>query len=170
MARTLVLNASHEPLNAVPSRRAVNLVLQGDAEVLVELEGVVFRSPSVAVPAPLVIKLTTYRKIRYKWHQRPRVTTSGILARDGHRCAYCGKQATTRDHVIPTSRGGRDDWENCVAACMACNNKKGNRLLSELGWKLTVTPRVPQGPLAHRLSMGRYGMHPSWEQYFAQAA
>ena len=51
-----------------------------------------------------------------------------ILARDGHRCHYCGKPARTVDHVLPVAAGGTDDPSNLVAACRRCNARKGSRV------------------------------------------
>jgi 5-methylcytosine-specific restriction endonuclease McrA len=73
------------------------------------------------------------------------VTRRGILRRDNHHCAYCGRSANTIDHVFPKSRGGADSWENLVAACLRCNNTKSDKTLAELGWSLRVTPRMPSG-------------------------
>lgn len=42
-------------------------------------------------------------------------------------CAYCGKVATkglTRDHILPQSRGGKDEWLNVCACCSDCNKAK----------------------------------------------
>jgi hypothetical protein len=46
-------------------------------------------------------------------------------------CVYCGKPATTADHVRPLSRGGHEAEYNLVPACGPCNFGKGGRLLSE---------------------------------------
>jgi 5-methylcytosine-specific restriction endonuclease McrA len=46
---------------------------------------------------------------------------------------------------MPRSRGGEDTWENLVACCLRCNNEKGDRTPAEMGWRLRVTPRPPQG-------------------------
>jgi len=45
-----------------------------------------------------------------------------------HRCAYCGvrMEQPTIDHVRPLSKGGALGWENAVAACLPCNQMKGN--------------------------------------------
>jgi 5-methylcytosine-specific restriction endonuclease McrA len=52
-----------------------------------------------------------------------------ILARDGHRCAWCGGPADTVDHVTPIALGGaRLDPENLVAACAKCNYGRTNNL------------------------------------------
>jgi 5-methylcytosine-specific restriction endonuclease McrA len=63
-----------------------------------------------------------YRKVRAK-----------VLKRDGYRCVYCGKPATTVDHVKPHSRGGTDDEANLVAACATCNGSKGDLTPAEWG-------------------------------------
>lgn len=51
-----------------------------------------------------------------------------ILARDGHRCRYCGATAPdvklVIDHVTPTALGGRDEPSNLVTACDPCNSGK----------------------------------------------
>lgn len=42
------------------------------------------------------------------------------------------------------SRGGVNSWENLVACCRECNNRKGNRSLAEIGWKLSFHPQEPR--------------------------
>lgn len=46
-------------------------------------------------------------------------------------CVYCGDPATTVDHVVPLSRGGREHEDNLVPSCNPCNLAKYNRLLRE---------------------------------------
>jgi 5-methylcytosine-specific restriction endonuclease McrA len=96
------------------------------------------------------------------------VTRRGVLRRDGHRCAYCGKAATTIDHVQPRSRGGVDSWENLVACCLRCNNVKGDRTPMEMNWSLRVSPRTPHG--SQWMVRGVERSEPDWEQYLAPAA
>jgi 5-methylcytosine-specific restriction endonuclease McrA len=59
------------------------------------------------------------------------------------RCGYCGKDATTIDHILPRSRGGRNTWKNTVAACTVCNQRKGDRTPAEAGMVLRLQPSVP---------------------------
>jgi 5-methylcytosine-specific restriction endonuclease McrA len=47
------------------------------------------------------------------------------------------------DHVVPRSRGGKTNFDNCVACCRACNQKKGARLPSEAGMPLRRRPWQP---------------------------
>lgn len=43
-------------------------------------------------------------------------------------CVYCGNiYAGTVDHVVPVSKGGLDEPNNLVSACLDCNNRKGAR-------------------------------------------
>jgi 5-methylcytosine-specific restriction endonuclease McrA len=48
------------------------------------------------------------------------------------------------DHVLPRSRGGKDEWGNLVWSDKAVNAKKGNRLPHEAGLKLLTVPRAPK--------------------------
>jgi 5-methylcytosine-specific restriction endonuclease McrA len=54
-----------------------------------------------------------------------------MLARFLGRCAYCGAAATTIDHVIPLSRGGRNTIGNLLPACGPCNWSKHDAYLVE---------------------------------------
>jgi 5-methylcytosine-specific restriction endonuclease McrA len=36
-----------------------------------------------------------------------------------------------REHVVPISRGGRDEESNVIPVCSFCNKSKNDRLLSE---------------------------------------
>lgn len=59
-----------------------------------------------------------------------------ILERDGYKCAYCGKQAKTVDHIIPRSHGGDESPTNLVACCTSCNSAKCDRGLEESGMQI----------------------------------
>lgn len=37
----------------------------------------------------------------------------------------------TRDHIIPKSLGGVDDWHNMRPGCSTCNERRGNEVLPE---------------------------------------
>ena len=69
-------------------------------------------------------------------------TKRHIFYRDNHKCGYCGKKATTLDHIKPVSKGGKNTWENLVAACARCNNIKGDKLLEETSMQLQIQPRA----------------------------
>ncbi|MFM2119977.1 MAG: hypothetical protein RL722_1445 [Pseudomonadota bacterium] len=81
------------------------------------------------------------------WRQVPAITNHKLFARDRQVCAYCGhhfpSEQLTREHIVPTSRGGSDTWMNCITACRGCNGRKGSRLLHEAGLELLYLPYVP---------------------------
>ncbi|HEX9234714.1 MAG TPA: HNH endonuclease [Actinomycetota bacterium] len=158
MGRSLVLNASLQPLAVVSAKRAVVLVLKEKA-VLVESNGVVFRSERLQIPAPSVVRLKYFVHVPYR--DRAALTRRAVFARDGWVCQYCGAPAENVDHVLPKSRGGKHSWENVVAACRRCNSRKENRLPHEVGLILRRKPAVPRD--GFRLSLGR--LEPEWEPY-----
>ncbi len=166
-SRVLLLNATFEPLAVVTAKRAVVLMLTGKAEcVEAALEGA-FRSESITVAAPSVMRLSRYVRVPYR---RPvPMTRAGVLRRDGRRCVYCARRADTIDHVVPRSRGGAHTWDNCVAACRTCNSKKADRLLEELGWTLAVKPAVPHRAVGGVMVLA-VEPHPSWEPWLGVAA
>jgi 5-methylcytosine-specific restriction endonuclease McrA len=145
----LALNASFEPLTILSVRRALRLVIDQKAEILEVDERRWFRSEHREMPCPVVIRLVRYVHVPRKF--RRQVTNTFLFARDGYRCQYCGRHRSelrgrdflTRDHIVPVSRGGANDWGNVVAACSPCNNRKGNRLPKEVGMKLLTTPKEP---------------------------
>src|SRR5207249_554553 len=57
LGRSLVLNATDEPLCVVPSRRAVVLVLKAKAEI-VSANGEAYHSEKLRLPVPSVVRLT----------------------------------------------------------------------------------------------------------------
>jgi 5-methylcytosine-specific restriction endonuclease McrA len=149
---TLVLNASFEPLSTVSLRRAVVLVMQDKAVVEQAHPGLRIRAADVEVPVPQVIRLCRY--VRVPFRQRAAWSRRGVLVRDRHRCAYCGRRATTVDHVQPKSRGGADTWLNTVAACVDDNQRKADRTPEQAGMRLLARPFEPTPADALLLALG----------------
>ncbi len=137
----LVLNASYEPINVCAARRALVLVLKGIASAE-EMTQQQVASSRKSLPLPSVIRLLEYRRIP---HQSRALSRKNILMRDRYTCQYCHKilpsGELTLDHVIPRSRAGETTWENLVACCHPCNNRKGSRTPEEAGMKLLRPPR-----------------------------
>jgi len=158
--RSLVLNATYEPLGIVSSRRAMLLVLDAKAE-LVHATGRDFHAATVAVPEPSVVRL--HRYVRVPRQFRVAVNRRTVFARDGSRCQYCGGPAENIDHVIPRSRGGPHAWENVVAACRRCNTRKEDRLPVEAGMALRTSPVAPR----HRVQLLALsgGASTDWHRY-----
>jgi 5-methylcytosine-specific restriction endonuclease McrA len=164
--RTLVLNAGYEPLAVVSFKRALVLVMNQKATVVAIDQDHPVWGICESYERPSVILLTRY--VRLPRGRAAPVSRRGVLRRDAHRCAYCGKSASTIDHVQPRSRGGADSWENLVACCLRCNNVKGDRTPGEMGWSLRISPRVPHD--ASWVVRGVEGAAPEWQDFLAPAA
>lgn len=166
----LVLNKHYVVVRVVTARRAFGLIYKANAEVIHSDNGrfsnfnfagwldyssfrvgqpvdheLFVRTPRYAVLVPKVIRLMKYDKVPKR---EVKFNRKNILARDENECQYCGRKysasALSIDHVIPKSRGGKSTWTNAVAACHACNTRKGGRLPSEAGMKLIRVPIVPK--------------------------
>jgi 5-methylcytosine-specific restriction endonuclease McrA len=140
-APVLVLNATFEPINVTAVRRALVLMLKGVAQAE-ETNHHEVHSTSKAIQVPSVIRLLSYRHIP---QQSRALSRKNILLRDRNTCQFCSRSLPaselTLDHVMPRSRGGRSSWENLVACCYECNNRKGDRTPEEAGLKLQRRPR-----------------------------
>ncbi len=137
----LVLNATFEPINVTAVRRAMVLLLKGVAQAE-ELNHAEVHSATKVHKVPSVIRLLAYRHIP---QQTRALSRKNILLRDHNTCQFCGgafpASDLTLDHVVPRSRGGRSSWENLVACCYGCNNRKGDRTPEEAGLQLVRRPR-----------------------------
>ncbi|NKU17628.1 HNH endonuclease [Rhodococcus hoagii] len=166
--RVLLLNATFEPLTALPARRAVVLMVCDKADAVHEDPlGPVIHSEGCSLQVPSVIRLRNYVRVPYR--SRVPMTRAALMHRDRFRCGYCGNKAETIDHVVPRSRGGGHSWENCVACCAPCNHRKADKLLTELGWTLRTALVPPSGP-HWRLLSSTTELHPTWLPYLGEGA
>lgn len=80
-------------------------------------------------------------------NRAPLLTNKELFRRDQNMCMYCGGEfksyKLTRDHVVPTSKGGKNVWENTVAACKPCNHRKADRTPESANMPLLAVPYVP---------------------------
>ena len=189
-ASVLVLNRLYMAIHIVGVRRAFGLLFRDVAEVLHLEEGQFanhdfqswrevselraglkqphedwIRAVNFEIQVPRVIRLLSFDRLpRQKLHLNRR----SVLARDEHRCQYCGRHFPTHqlslDHVTPRSRGGTTTWENVVCACLACNVNKGGRTPKEARMKLMRHPvRPKRNPvLILKLSNPKYRTWGTW--------
>lgn len=160
MGRSLVLNASYQPLCVVPVRRAIVLALKGKAEVL-HTNGAVYHSEHITLSSPSVVRLNYFVKVPYR--ARSSLSRRAVLVRDNFECQYCGGKAENVDHIIPKSRGGGHSWDNVVAACRPCNARKENRNAADVGLRLRRQPHEPHESVWIVVAVDR--VDPLWEQY-----
>lgn len=59
-----------------------------------------------------------------------------VFKRDGFECQYCGAHPPSVilhvDHIHPVAKGGKNDMDNLITACEACNQGKSDRELSDI--------------------------------------
>jgi 5-methylcytosine-specific restriction endonuclease McrA len=143
MAYCILLNADYTFLNLINWKRAVCLMTKGKVEVIKDSSAAIRAASGRELRIPAVMRLV--KLIRTIYRAGVAFTKRNVLVRDGFRCAYCGgqRERLSIDHIIPKSRGGKTDFENCVAACRNCNLKKGGRTPSEAAMYLKVKAYQP---------------------------
>jgi 5-methylcytosine-specific restriction endonuclease McrA len=166
--KVLLLNASYEALGTIGVPRAVRLIWKDNAE-MVERDGTrVLRSLHFEFPVPSVVRLKHYIDVRGR-QRRASSKRGRILARDRYKCSYCGKKGgdfdLTVDHILPASRGGTTSPENLVAACLACNQRKGNRTPEEARMPLLRNPAALTYGIDRQILCHQAESRPEWKKY-----
>ena len=148
----LVLNANFEPINVCTTRRAIGLILNGKASLVLNGRGEI-KTVSRTFPRPSIIRLD---HMVHRPRPQVQLTKREILRRDDFTCQYCGQRSTylTLDHVIPRRLGGKHTWDNLVAACPGCNHRKGGRMLEQAQMRLLRLPKEP--PASAMYIFGRH--------------
>lgn len=157
---TLLLNADFRPMKVLQQKAAVKLILKDKVNIVVEGDTFI-RSGGLVIPEPKVMHLTKFINVPEKSHILP--TRRAIMFRDNSTCQYCGGHATTIEHIVPRSKGGGHTWDNVIACCEACNFKKADKFLEQLGWELTKTPRKPSG--SFWILVKHKEIDPVWEEF-----
>ena len=127
--RTLILNATYQPLSIASAKRSISLLLSNKINVI-KNSNFEIRSESSTITIPKVAALNYYVKAPYA--RRVALNRENIFIRDKYICQYCGNQAESIDHVIPKSKGGLTNWENVVTSCRSCNSSKGSKLVKPI--------------------------------------
>ena len=159
--KVLVLNQSYEPLMVINAKRAIVLIIKDKVKML-EKYSENIRAVQNSFDLPSVIRLNFYVHLKYKDIVLNR---RNILKRDDYRCQYCAKQTAplTLDHIVPKNKGGKDSWENLVAACSKCNTRKGDTLLKHMDMKLLKKPRKPSKLFQLQTYVNK--KQDNWKQY-----
>jgi 5-methylcytosine-specific restriction endonuclease McrA len=166
--RVLLLNQTYEPLGTVGVARAVIMVWKQTVTVEEWDDARVLRSPHAEFPVPSVIRRRTYINVRRR-REAAGMRRLRIYMRDKFRCQYCGVRKNpaelTLDHIHPRSRGGENTPVNIVAACLSCNNRKGNRTPEEARMPLLTTQSALRVRL-ERVVLCHYAeARPEWKKY-----
>lgn len=166
MSRVLKLNQSYEPLEIIDWKEAIKLTFLGKAEVIREYDDKVLRTSKMVFNMPSVIRLNNKferprRRINYN--------KKNIWIRDRYRCQYCSEKFSdkdlTLDHVVPRAQGGKTCFENIVACCKECNDKKKNRTPVQANMKLKRIPIKPDWMPGSLVSLSPDSIPESWKDF-----
>jgi 5-methylcytosine-specific restriction endonuclease McrA len=184
--QVLVLNRLWQAVNVCTARRALTLLFEGHAQVVLDTPDGAFqtfsfgqwkdfsqqephpesiRTVSFRIRVPRVILLLMFDRLPKK---EVKFTRHNIFERDKDTCQYCGRVCERRDlnldHVIPRDRGGPTSWENIVCSCVECNTRKANRTPHEAGMTLIRRPKRPKWRPFVQVNLGLH-CHDSWKQF-----
>ena len=163
--KILLLNSDYRVLSFVNWTRALKLMYRGKVAIVSEWDDTVIRSADESISLPSTLRLR--KRVKF-FRQKIYFSKATVKRRDNYTCQYCGKAINkknlTIDHIIPVSKGGETSYENCVAACYKCNNKKNNKLLSQLDMKLLNKPRRPKHDVFYGLWPSKI-RHPDWKMF-----
>ncbi len=186
----LVLNRSFYAVQITSWQRALSLLYMGHAAVVDEefktysfddwrhLSDLIsdhpagyISTPNFRIAVPEVIALKLYDRLPT---MEVKFTRRNIYEHYGYRCCYCGHKFASSElnleHVLPRSRGGKTSWDNIVTSCIPCNLKKGDRLPSEAGMKMLITPSKPKWRGALSLILqSPVKMRSSWQKFIDTA-
>ena len=142
--RVLKLDSSYRPIQIISWQDAISMVLTDRAVLVESRKDARINSANKSFPVPAVIAIKRYVN---KGRISLRVTRRNLFWRDNYTCQYCNtkfsKEQLTIDHVTPKSAGGPKTWENIVAACKKCNQKKGSKLPRDAGMMPLKRPESP---------------------------
>ena len=117
-------------------------------------------TPNMVIRIPPVVVCARYSKIRFPKVKFP--TRHNIWIRDNYTCGYTGvklaKQELSVDHIIPSSRGGGDTWENLITTSRHLNSCKSNKTPEEAGLKLKFKPTKPKNGLIFEMIRDEWGI------------
>jgi 5-methylcytosine-specific restriction endonuclease McrA len=182
----LVLNRLWQAVNICSAKRALTLLFEGRAQVVMNAGDGSFQTfnfnqwhdfsqqqpdpecihtISFRIRVPRVILLVIFDRLPKK---EVKFTRHNIFERDQNTCQYCGKVFDRKDlnldHVMPRDRGGPTTWENIVCSCIPCNTRKANRTPSEAGMHLVRKPKRPKWRPFVQVSFG-FQQHDSWKHF-----
>jgi len=119
------------------------------------------------VRVPTVLVLARFDRVPKR---RPKFCAKAIWERDGGVCQYTGRKLRPSegniDHIVPLSRGGKTNWENCVLADKRINSRKGNKMPDEAGLKLLRPPKAPREMPVSQLIKNQHEVR-EWDMFLA---
>lgn len=150
--KVLALSNTYEPIGVIPWEKAISLVFSGKVYTLASYNKEI-HSPTTSMNLPSVIVFKNGKRAKINC---ARFSRKNVWVRDEGKCQYCGVQVSaekyTLDHIVPKARGGQTNWLNVVTCCQKCNQRKGDKSLTQVGMKL-LKPVVKPATLPYMQDM-----------------
>lgn len=139
----VVLNSDYSYLNTIKLKKALTLLSKGKVSILKYGKKVIKTASGMVIRIPILVRLIKF--IRTVYRTKVPFSKRNVMIRDGMACAYCGVKGVrlTIDHIVPKAKGGKSTFENTVASCKPCNNKKGCKSCSEAKMYPRSKPHAP---------------------------
>jgi len=152
----IVLNANGQFWREANVKWAIKKWIKNKIEIVEADKAKEYKSVSIRVKLPLVVRLLELVKYKPK-HTKIPFSAMAIYNRDNNICQYwhktdkgkkfkykCSEQDRTIDHIVPISKGGENSFKNCVCSCRNCNEIiKKNHTPEEAGLELIRKPIIP---------------------------
>lgn len=166
MTKVLKLDQNYTPIEIISWKEAIRLIFLDKAEIIREYDDKFIRTSKIVFKMPAVIRLSgVFNRPR----KRIKFNRKNIWARDRFQCQYCQKRFSssdlTLDHVIPRAQGGTTCWENIVACCKDCNDRKRNRTPAQANMKLKRHPAKPDWMPVAIMSLSRPSIPEPWRDF-----
>ena len=191
---TLILNQQYRPHEIVDWKDAVTRMFKGTVEVLVQYDEVIAHidrqtlhtfpelkralrqvigtdAESLEIKVPAV---TVLRRKLASTKSGVKFSKINVCLRDDFKCQYCRTKLPMSllnyDHVIPRAQGGKTTWENIVASCYPCNDKKAGRTPEQAGMTLLSVPVKPAVLPMNEPYIDLRRAPPEWEPFVKKVA
>jgi len=161
MNKTLLVDKNYMALSIISLRKTIKLLVKGKAEPVEtgKKNDRFITTAKGSFNIPSIVRLLV--NIPWRAHKsRMKFSRRSVMIRDNYRCFYCdktlGSHSKTIDHIVPKSQGGPTTYNNCVACCKACNNKKADKSVEQIGFVLKEKPKRPSFITLYRSHLQGY--------------
>lgn len=184
---SLILSKNYEPLSVEGVKKTMKYLLNEQGKALdpetynlfsfeqwierynVQIPESTVRTEKLWILIPDIVVLN--RDAKQRRNRMHILSKRKVYDRDHNHCGYCNTKLNstnrTIDHIVPISKGGaKFDYKNVVACCSECNGKKGNKLLSELGWELKTDVTNPSDSILALIPKNKW--LPTWESFLPE--
>lgn len=163
----LVLDLAQNPIGTCTWKRAMKMIYEERASVLIEdpLKRIHSTDFELGMPRVIVVKNYVVKRMR----KSIPCSRRNVYTRDNGDCQYCGMHLATNEytleHVVPRVQGGLSTWTNLVVACVDCNHQKDGRTPAQAGMRLRKQPVEPKPDAQQFFKVRIHKLRPEWKPW-----